>query len=108
MELLPLLLDPFFWFALAVAVWGVTKLAGWMASGGRLPMRGQRGSASAFGPAGLTAQAFYGPDARQALEARVSEEMRREEDDEGDPPEAGGDGRSSAEHAGTGRGKTTR
>lgn len=79
--------DPFFWFAIALAVWSAWRLLRWMASGGRLPLRGRRGTASAFGAAGLAIQAFYSPGARHALEARQEEQEQREDDDKGDPPE---------------------
>jgi hypothetical protein len=82
--------NPFVWFALALAGWGLWRLLRWVASGGRLPLRGRRGSAAGFTAAGLSSQQFYQPSARQALETQLREALRREEDDEGDPPEPRG------------------
>jgi len=85
----PILMSPFFWFAIAIMGWALWRLANWAASGGRLPLRGRRGSASGFAATGLSVQQFYHPGARQALEAQLEEAVRREEDDRGDPPTAG-------------------
>jgi hypothetical protein len=81
--------NPFFWFAAVLATWAMWRLLRWMSSGGRLPLRGRRGTASAFGAAGLAMQALYNPGAKHALEARQEEESLREDDDEGDPPDRG-------------------
>lgn len=81
--------NPFFLFAVAIAVWATWRILRWAASGGRLPARGRRGSASAFANAGLTAQALYQPGAKQVLEAHLEAEQQREDEDEGDPPVAG-------------------
>ncbi len=83
------LLNPFFWFALGVALWAGWTILRWIGSGGRLPLRGRRGSASGFGGAGLFAQAFYQPSAGRAVETILEESVRREEDEDGDPPEPG-------------------
>jgi hypothetical protein len=83
------LLNPFFWFAVLVAAWGLVRLAGWMSHGGRLPLRNRRGTASGFGAAGLAAQLFYQPGAKQVMEAKRREEVFLEQDDEGDPPKPG-------------------
>jgi hypothetical protein len=70
---------------LLVTFWLVT----WLSAGGRLPLRGRRGTASGFAAAGLAIEAFYKPGARQAIEMRLNQEMRREDDNEGDRPETG-------------------
>lgn len=85
-----LLLNPFFWFALALTGWACWRLVRWAASGGRLPLRGRRGTATGFTTAGLSGQEFYQPSARQAADLQLREAMRRENDDEGDPPQPGG------------------
>jgi hypothetical protein len=82
-----MLLTPFSWFAALLAFWAIWRLGRWVASGGRLPLRRRRGSASGFAAAGLSIQEFYQPSARQAIEVQLSEETRRENDDEGDPPD---------------------
>jgi hypothetical protein len=61
----------------------------WLSAGGRLPLRGRRGTASGVAAAGLALEAFYRPGARQAIEMRLNQEMQREDDDEGDEPVAG-------------------
>jgi hypothetical protein len=81
--------NPFLLLTLLVAGWGAWRLIAWLASGGRLPLRGRRGSASAFSGAGLAVQALYNPSARHAIEARAEEDVLCEEDEDGDPPEAG-------------------
>jgi hypothetical protein len=81
--------NPFVWFALAIAAWGAVSLVRWAASGGQLPLRGRRGSASAMGAAGLAVQAIYQPGAKQLIEAQLEAEAQREDDDEGDPPDGG-------------------
>lgn len=87
--MIAILNDPFFWFAAVLAAWSLWRAVRWMTTGGQLPLRGRRGTASAFGRAGLAIQALYNPGARHALEAQQEEESRREEDDEGDPPDTG-------------------
>jgi hypothetical protein len=79
--------NPFLLLTLLVAGWGAWRLVAWLASGGRLPLRGRRGSASAFAGAGLAVQALYNPSARHAIEARAEEDVLCEEDDDGDPPD---------------------
>ncbi len=81
-----LFLNPFFWFALLLLGWASWRVVRWLASGGRLPLRGRRGSASGFSAAGLSAQIFYGPGAERLLEAELRRSTDRENDDEGDPP----------------------
>jgi hypothetical protein len=83
----PVLLNPFSWFGLLVALWAIWRLATWLASGGQLPLKGRRGSAGSFAGAGLAAQMVYQPGVRQAMEARFDGAIRRENDDEGDPPQ---------------------
>ncbi len=83
------LLNPFLWFAILLGGWGVWRLAGWLASGGRLPLRGRRGTATGFTAAGLSAEAFYAPGAKQAIEAIRDAAVRREDDDAGGPPRPG-------------------
>jgi hypothetical protein len=61
----------------------------WLSAGGRLPLRGRRGTASGFAAAGLAMETFYWPGARQAIESRLNREMQREDDSEGDRPETG-------------------
>jgi hypothetical protein len=61
----------------------------WLSTGGRLPLRGRRGTASGLAAAGLAIEAFYRPGARQAIELRLNREMQREDDSEGDRPETG-------------------
>ena len=61
----------------------------WLSAGGRLPLRGRRGTASGVAAAGLALEAFYRPGARQAIEMRLNQEMQREDDDEGDEPVTG-------------------
>jgi hypothetical protein len=61
----------------------------WLSAGGRLPLRGRRGTASGVAVAGLALEAFYRPGARQAIEMRLNQEMQREDDDEGDNPVTG-------------------
>jgi len=56
---------------------------------GRLPLRGWRGTATGFTTAGLSAEAFYAPGAKQALEASRDAAIQREDDDAGDPPRPG-------------------
>jgi hypothetical protein len=80
------LLNPFLWFALLLAAWGAWRLAGWAASGDRLPLRDRRETATGFTTAGLSAEAFYAPGAKQAIEAIRDEAVQREEDDAGGPP----------------------
>jgi hypothetical protein len=88
-EMNALLLDPFSWFALGLTMWAFWRLVNWVASGGHLPLRDRRGTATGFTAAGLSAQEFYQPSARQAAEIELQEAMRREDDDEGDPPQTG-------------------
>jgi hypothetical protein len=100
--------NPFVWLALAIAVWALVAIARWLASGGRLPLRGRRGSASAMGAAGLAVQVLYQPGAKQLIEAQLEAETQREDDDEGDPPESGErrrrcDPLSDTDHAGPDR-----
>jgi hypothetical protein len=99
----PMPLNPFFWFALLLAGWGAWRLTGWLASGCRLPLRRRRGTASGFANAGLAAQVFYQPNAQQAIEMTLGEEARREDDDEGDPPEPGAEPHDSERAATSGR-----
>jgi hypothetical protein len=61
----------------------------WLSAGGRLPLRGRRGTASGLAAAGLAMEAFYKPGARQAFALRLNREMQREDDSEGDRPETG-------------------
>jgi hypothetical protein len=61
----------------------------WLSAGGRLPLRRRRGTASGLAGAGLALETFYRPGARQAFELRLNQEMRREDDNEGDGPETG-------------------
>jgi type VI protein secretion system component VasK len=61
----------------------------WLSAGGRLPLRGRRGTASGVAAAGLALEALYRPGARQAIEMRLNQEMQREDDDEGDEPVTG-------------------
>lgn len=61
----------------------------WLSAGGRLPLRGRRGTASGLAAAGLAVEAFYRPGARQAIEMRLNQHMQREDDNEGDRPETG-------------------
>ncbi len=84
-----LLLNPFFWFASLLLAWACWRLVRWLASGGRLPLRARRGTAGGFGAAGLSAQIFYGPGAKELIEAELRQSTDRENDDEGDPPEPG-------------------
>ena len=86
MSLFAALQNPFVWFALLIGAWAAWAILRWAASGGKLPLRGKRGSASAFANAGLAVQALYNPGAKQALEARQEEESQREDDDEGGGP----------------------
>jgi hypothetical protein len=81
--------NPFLWFALGLTAWGLWRLVRWAASGGRLPLRGRRGTAGGFTGAGLAVQEFYQPGARHAIERLEQEEMQREDDEDGDPPEPG-------------------
>jgi hypothetical protein len=81
--------NPFVWFALALTAWALWRLLCWAASGGRLPLRGRRGTASGFTSAGLAVQEFYQPGARHAIERLEQEDMQREDDEDGDPPEPG-------------------
>jgi hypothetical protein len=81
--------NPFLLLTLLVAGWGTWRLLVWTGSGGKLPLRGRRGSASAFAGAGLAVQALYSPAAKHVIEARDEDEQRREDDEDGDPPEAG-------------------
>lgn len=83
------LFNPVLLLALLVAGWGAWRVVRWLGSGGRLPLRERRGSASALFNAGLALQALYQPSARQAVEAQLQAETDREDDDEGDPPEPG-------------------
>ena len=87
--LIAALQNPLLWFALGIGAWGVVSIVRWAASGGRLPLRGRRGTASAMGAAGLAVQAIYQPSAKQLVEAQLEAEAQREDDDEGDPPEGG-------------------
>jgi len=89
--------NPFLLLTLLVAGWGAWRLLAWVASGGRLPLRGRRGSASAFAGAGLAVQALYNPGVKHAIEARAEEEQMREEDEDGDPPDAGRPASSAAD-----------
>ncbi len=84
-----LLLNPFFWLALLLLGWASWRILRWLASGGRLPLRRRRGSATAFTAAGLSAQTFYGSGAERLIEAERRQSTNREDDDEGDPPDAG-------------------
>ena len=81
--------NPLAWLALALAVWVVVRLVRWTASGGRLPLRSRRGTASAMGAAGLAVQVIYQPSAKQLIEAQLEAELQREDEDEGDPPVSG-------------------
>jgi hypothetical protein len=76
---------------LLVTFWLVVT---WLSAGGRLPLRGRRGTASGLAAAGLAIEAFYKPGARQAIEMRLNQEMQREDDNEGDRPETGTASRS--------------
>lgn len=76
--------NPFLLLAVAIAVWGTWRILRWAASGGRLPARRHRGSASAFANAGLTAQALYQPGAKQVLEAKLDAELQRDDEGEGE------------------------
>jgi hypothetical protein len=89
MPLFAALQNPFVWFALLIGAWAAWAILRWAASGGRLPLRGKRGSASAFASAALSVQALYNPSAKQVLEARQEEESQREDDDEGGGPSPG-------------------
>jgi hypothetical protein len=71
---------------LLVTFWFVVT---WLSAGGRLPLRGRRGTASGLAAAGFAIEAFYKPGARQAIEMRLNQEMQREDDNEGDRPETG-------------------
>ncbi len=82
-------LNPFVLMALAIGLWGGWRILRWMSSGGRLPARRHRGSASAFANVGLTVQALFQPGAKQVLEAKQQAETQREDEAEGDPPTAG-------------------
>ena len=73
--------------AALLASWGAWRVAGWLASGGRLPMRGRRGTASGLAAAGLSLEAFYRPGASQVIEAEVRRHLQRDDNEEGDPPE---------------------
>jgi hypothetical protein len=53
---------------LAVFFWLVT----WLSLGGRLPLRGRRGTAGGFAAAGLAIEAFYRPGARQVIDMRLN------------------------------------
>lgn len=88
-DVLLALQNPFVWVGLGLAVWATTAILRWAASGGRLPLRGRRGSASALASAGLAVQAIYQPGAKQIQATQQQEEARREDDDEGEPPKAG-------------------
>jgi hypothetical protein len=61
----------------------------WLSAGGRLPLRGRRGTASGLASAGLAIEAFYKPGARPAIEMGLNQEMQRENDNEGDRPKTG-------------------
>jgi hypothetical protein len=84
MPLFAALQNPFVWFALLIGAWAAWAIVRRAASGGKLPLRGRRGSAAAFANAGLAVQALYNPGAKQILEARQEEESQREDNDEGD------------------------
>ena len=81
--------NPLVWLALLVGAWGIVGLVRWAASGGRLPLKGRRGTASAMSAAGLAVQAIYQPSAKQLIEAQLEAELQREDEDEGDPPVSG-------------------
>jgi hypothetical protein len=81
--------NPFFWIALLIAGWAAVSLLRWLGSGGRLPLRGRRGSASLFGGAGLAAQTFYQSGAAQIAELHERAVLQRDDEDEGDRPRAG-------------------
>ena len=84
-----LFVNPFGAFAILLALWGLWRLTRWFASGGRMPLRGRRGTASGFSGAALAMDAFYRPGAKQVIEAQLREETSRDDDDEGDPPDSG-------------------
>lgn len=87
--MLAALQNPLVWLALALAAWGLVRLVRWGASGGNLPLKSRRGTASAMGAAGLAVQAIYQPGAKQLIEARLEVELQRDDEDEGDPPVSG-------------------
>lgn len=86
------LLNPFFWFALALSGWALWRPGemGWV--GGVCPSGVVEAAPSGFSAAGLAGQEFYQPSARQVLEMQLREEMRPEVDDQAEPPQPGAPG----------------
>lgn len=82
--------NPLLILALLVAGWAAWRIARWAGSGGGLPLRGRRGSASAFAGSSLAVQALYQPGVRHVVEAQVEAQEAREDDEDGDPPDPGG------------------
>lgn len=72
---------------LVLGLLGLHRLAIWMEGRGWIYYR-HRGSAAA-GSALLEIQSFYRPSVEHVIELRQDAAIRAEEDDEGDPPEAG-------------------
>ena len=77
-------LNPYLVFALVVGMWAVWRVGCWLGSGGRLPLRGKRGTAAAFSGAALAAQAMYQPGVRAMIEQQAEQEQQRDDDEEGD------------------------
>ena len=78
--------NPILLLALMVGAWAVWRVLAWAGSGGRLPLRGRRGSASGFAAASLAVQALYQPSARHVVEMQAEQQDHRDEDGEGEPP----------------------
>jgi hypothetical protein len=84
-------MNPFFWVAAALAAWVAWRLLRRAVARGQVNLRGRRGTASAFGPLGVAIQQFYNPGVKHVLEQQLEAESQREDQDEGDPPEPGGE-----------------
>ena len=75
--------------AAAVLLYGLHRLALWAEGRGWIYYLRRKPSASTLGNAFLEVQAMIEPEKRQLAEARKAEIV--EEDEQGDPPEAGTD-----------------
>jgi hypothetical protein len=74
--------------AVAAVLYGSHRLALWAEDRGWIYYLRRKPSSSSLGNAFLEVQSLVEPEKRQLVEARKAEEV--EEDDQGDPPEAGG------------------
>ncbi len=74
-------------FGIALALYGLHRLALWMESRGWIYYRKHKRGTAAMGSVMLEIQSFYRPSVEHVIEQK--EEERREEDDSGDKPSAG-------------------